>query len=413
MSQPSTVISEKAVGRIVEQALASVPGCIHHASGLDRVTGRELPRWEIDLDTDNRAMSIVAQIAVQWPSPVTEVATSARQALHTWVERYTDIPVIKADVSVAAVVPGDTSDAEPTRVTSEDLAAREQEPTLNEITASPLHAHSVTTHRTLTTLVHPKPFGDITLTPVHVNRTTTELIHPQHTRIEPFIDVVAHQPPVRPVPPVHTRKKLAPISVERTTVHSPVTPQPIRPCIYPSADTTPVVHVNTSATPRTTDPIVTRSRPVESPLTPTPITPTMTPTVQRTPVTHLVGDIGPRRTAPIVVESLPMETVRAFPLKPTAPIRVRSTTVTHPEPSAQPVDQQKVLEALKEDERSVTRERRRERHPRKVRTVVSHGTTFGTTGARGSSGTTPYSPSAATPHTSESTTYDGSTKGQT
>lgn len=408
MPQPSTVISEKAVGRIVEQALASVPGCIRHASGLDKVTGRELPRWEIDLDSENRAMSIVAQIAVRWPSPVTEVAATARQALHAWVERYTDIPVIKADVTVAAVVPGDVDNSQPTRVTSEDIAARQHEPTLEAVTASPLETQEVTTNRQVTSLLHPKPFGDVTLTPVHVNRTATELIHPQHTRIEPFKDVVAHRTPVMPVPPVHTRKELTPISVHRTNVQSPVTPEPIRPTIYPSVDRTPVVHVDTSAKPRKTERIVTHSRPVEPPLTPTPITPSITPTAKRIPVTHLVGEIGPRRTDPIVVESMPVESVRAYPLKP-SPITVDKTEVTHPKAPETPVDQHKVMQALEDDEkqavaharagwpqpfaesdatkkrkakeaeRAARAQRRRERDARKIRTVVSPGTVYPST----------------------------------
>lgn len=408
MPQPSTVISEKAVGRIVEQALASVPGCIHHASGLDKVTGRELPRWEIDLDSENRAMSIVAQIAVRWPSPVTEVAVSARQALHSWVERYTDIPVIKADVAVAAVVPGDVDNSQPTRVTSEDIAARQHEPSIEAVTASPLETREVTTNRQVTSLLHPKPFGDVTLTPVHVNRTATELIHPQHTRIEPFKDVVAHRTPVMPVRPVHTRKELTPISVNSTYVQSPVTPEPIRPTIYPSVDRTPVVHVDTSAKPRKTERIVTHSRPVEPPLTPTPITPSITPTAKRIPVTHLVGEIGPRRTDPIVVESMPVESVRAYPLKP-SPVTVDKTEVTHPKAPETPVDQHKVMQALEDDEKQAVAharagwprpfaesdatkkrkakeaehaaraQRRRERDARKIRTVVSPGTVYPST----------------------------------
>lgn len=105
-TRPYLHITDRAVGRIVARAVRTVPGCIRHSSGIDKVTGRQLPRWEVDLDPDNTAMSIEVHVAVCWPSPLTAIAALVRDRVKQWVVAYTGIPVLRVDVVVAAVVPG-------------------------------------------------------------------------------------------------------------------------------------------------------------------------------------------------------------------------------------------------------------------------------------------------------------------
>ncbi|AKK02262.1 Asp23/Gls24 family envelope stress response protein [Corynebacterium epidermidicanis] len=97
-------ISERAITRIVAAAVASVPGTISHSAGIDRLTGRKFPRYDVQLDELQGTVSIETFIAVTWPSPVVKVAEAVRDAVRMHVETFTGLTVSQVNVVVGPVV---------------------------------------------------------------------------------------------------------------------------------------------------------------------------------------------------------------------------------------------------------------------------------------------------------------------
>ncbi|MHA6528462.1 Asp23/Gls24 family envelope stress response protein [Corynebacterium pyruviciproducens] len=115
--------SERALSTIIQQAILSVPGVVQRSSGLEKITGRSYPRFNIDADEPTDSVSIDSTIAVTWPSPVTAVAETVRDTVRTWVTRLTGITNVSVNVAVGPVVNA------PTRVQMNHLLSFGLEPT--------------------------------------------------------------------------------------------------------------------------------------------------------------------------------------------------------------------------------------------------------------------------------------------
>lgn len=99
-----TRISERAVTKIVAAATLSVPGTISTSSGMDRITGRSFPRFDVQLDHDADTATVEAFIAVSWPSPLLDVAETVRATIidHMWT--LAGIEVLVCNVVVGPVL---------------------------------------------------------------------------------------------------------------------------------------------------------------------------------------------------------------------------------------------------------------------------------------------------------------------
>ncbi|AGP31615.1 Asp23/Gls24 family envelope stress response protein [Corynebacterium terpenotabidum] len=281
--QPSPTRIDDRVFRVhALRAALSVPGVINHASGLNRLTGRTFPRAELSWDADHRAISVSLQIAVVWPSPVTEVARTTREITARWITAATGVTVRAVDVCVAAVVPVDPSDAAE-RVTDDLLAATDRLPELTTVTAAPLQPQSPTVHRTVPDPVHPTAPAHAELTPVRAGRPPV----PVHVTAPAPVQAVpvSAPPPVEVLHPVTPpRRPLRTIPVPQTVVPDPVLVRHVE-----------VSHPACPAGPRVTRTVPTPSGPpMENVPTPTGLPVTVFPTVNRRGLTAVTVRRHPR-----------------------------------------------------------------------------------------------------------------------
>ena len=156
----STVVEERAIARIIAQAIDSVPGTLHYASGLDRLTRRPLPRIETFMDSDGSAIAVEAMIAVVWPAPVAQVAAAVRRTITQWLTDFTGLPVVSVNVSVGAVVPASTLEAPRAAAVTAQLEQPSPELALRPIVAEPLPVRDLPEPRPLlpyrAVQVHPR-----------------------------------------------------------------------------------------------------------------------------------------------------------------------------------------------------------------------------------------------------------------
>lgn len=95
-------VRDKVVDRIAAHAAATTQGVVRHSGGLDRVTGRDLPRTETTVAGGH--VRAWVQIAVAWPGPLPEVSAAVRSHVSEQLETLAGLHVDAVDVAVAAVV---------------------------------------------------------------------------------------------------------------------------------------------------------------------------------------------------------------------------------------------------------------------------------------------------------------------
>ncbi|MEO6880500.1 MAG: Asp23/Gls24 family envelope stress response protein, partial [Mycobacteriaceae bacterium] len=108
------VVRDRVVVSIATHAALEVPGVSRHASGLDRVTGRDLPRVQVHV----RGTRVRAEldIAVEWPRPLAEVAAAVRSHVIDRLDALSGLQVDVVDVRVPTVTTAhDTDDDVPRR----------------------------------------------------------------------------------------------------------------------------------------------------------------------------------------------------------------------------------------------------------------------------------------------------------
>ncbi|WP_067864553.1 Asp23/Gls24 family envelope stress response protein [Nocardia shimofusensis] len=102
-------IRDRAVKRLAERAALDTPGVQAHAGGLDKITGRDLPRSRAVTSADR--VRVWLEIAVVWPAPVATVARQVQRNVTAALGDYAGLRVDGVDVAVAQVL----ADESPTR----------------------------------------------------------------------------------------------------------------------------------------------------------------------------------------------------------------------------------------------------------------------------------------------------------
>lgn len=102
-------IRDRAVKRLAEHAALDTPGVHAYAGGLDKITGRDLPRSRAVTSADR--VRVWLEIAVVWPFPVAEVARQVQRNVTAALGDYAGLRVDGVDVAVAHVL----ADESPTR----------------------------------------------------------------------------------------------------------------------------------------------------------------------------------------------------------------------------------------------------------------------------------------------------------
>lgn len=216
----STLLSEKAVTKIVERATASVPGTTDDGGGLDRIANRHFPRFDIAVDHARNSVTIDATIAATWPSPVTAVAAAVRDTITDWVTGMTGLKVQHVNVTVGQVT------SEGKRVTRSLIDQAPRTPSV---------------------------------VPVSVNRTTKEF----SPRTEINHSYAATTAPLRPIK-VSSPDSLRPVKVEKDQPLRPIhvdEHQPVRSISAPSGD----ISVRPIHVPRGQEPRKPRIAPAQPP----------------------------------------------------------------------------------------------------------------------------------------------------
>ncbi len=108
-SRGSLVIRDKVVQRIAAYAAAHTPGVLPHSSGLDRVTGRDLPRVTTHIAGGHLRAHV--DVAVTWPQPVAQVSAAVRAQVTEQVHTLTGLAVDAVDVAVPTVLHPHPSEA--------------------------------------------------------------------------------------------------------------------------------------------------------------------------------------------------------------------------------------------------------------------------------------------------------------
>ncbi|OHQ77194.1 hypothetical protein HMPREF2708_03925 [Corynebacterium sp. HMSC073H12] len=195
----TTVVSEKAIRRIVEMAVRTVPGTLDQS----RVLGRDYPIVSIDSDiapssaTTNvvSAVRVAVRAVASWPAPTAEIAVRIRSSVATWLVDMAGLENVTVDVDIDSVETGHV------RVTREDLA----------------HFSD-----------HPQ------LTPVRVNQQVVTA--PQVQRVPEVQSIAVPTPqPVRSisVPQPPSVRSITPPRPERVRSVPAPAPQPVRSVIAP------------------------------------------------------------------------------------------------------------------------------------------------------------------------------------
>ncbi|MGP5242590.1 Asp23/Gls24 family envelope stress response protein [Corynebacterium variabile] len=266
-SPSSTTIDDRVPRQFAVRGALSVPGVLSHSSGINRFTGRSLPRADLRWDACHRSVSVDIQIAVAWPSPVVDVAKTVRETVAQWITDATGIAVSTVNVSVGAVVPA-------ARVTTTDLADAPRSPELEPVVATPLAATSPTVERAVSGAAHPVTRERGPLTPVRAGRPQ----RPDHVATPPAPELDE----VRTAP----RTPLTMIDVTHPPVVEPEAPTP-----------RPVMHdIPTPPGPRLENIPTPQGLPVQAVPTPQGLPVTVFPQTQRHAVTPVTVNRHPRIT---------------------------------------------------------------------------------------------------------------------
>ncbi|UZJ26057.1 Asp23/Gls24 family envelope stress response protein [Rhodococcus antarcticus] len=101
----SLVVKDKVIDRIAVVAATSIPGVQRHTSGLDRVTGRGLPRTDVTVAGGHIRARI--DIAVTWPQSLPTVAAAVRDAVTERLTTLVGFTVDAIDVGITTIVPAE------------------------------------------------------------------------------------------------------------------------------------------------------------------------------------------------------------------------------------------------------------------------------------------------------------------
>ncbi len=102
------VVRDKVVERIATRAALDTAGVEHHAEGLGKLIGRDLPRIDVRVAGDRVRAHL--DIAARWPASLPDLTGNVRTNVARALTEYAGLTVDAVDVTVAAVVlaPTDT-----------------------------------------------------------------------------------------------------------------------------------------------------------------------------------------------------------------------------------------------------------------------------------------------------------------
>jgi len=100
-------VRDKVVDRIAAHAATTTSGVVPHSSGLNRVTGRDLPRVETTVAGGHVRARV--HIAVAWPPVLPDTAAAVRTNVTEQLRTLAGLTVDAVDVAVTAVVHDTTS----------------------------------------------------------------------------------------------------------------------------------------------------------------------------------------------------------------------------------------------------------------------------------------------------------------
>ena len=96
------IVKDRVIDRIAVAAATSIPGVQRHVNGLDRVTGRGLPRTDVTIAGGHVRARV--SIAVTWPQPLPTVAAAVRDAVTERLTTLVGLTVDAVDVAVTTVM---------------------------------------------------------------------------------------------------------------------------------------------------------------------------------------------------------------------------------------------------------------------------------------------------------------------
>ena len=97
------VVRDKVAQRLAVHAARLTEGVHPHAAGLDKITGRELPRATVAVAGDRASVQV--NIAVAWPQPAVAVGAAVQRNVVAALKDYAALTVDRVDVAVDAVLP--------------------------------------------------------------------------------------------------------------------------------------------------------------------------------------------------------------------------------------------------------------------------------------------------------------------
>ena len=101
MDPASYRISEKAVERIAQVAVLSVPGTVAIDAKLAGLAGRSFPRVDAHIDRAASSATLEVEIVTTYPAPVGAITDEVRQTVGTHVETLTGLAVTRINIAVA------------------------------------------------------------------------------------------------------------------------------------------------------------------------------------------------------------------------------------------------------------------------------------------------------------------------
>ncbi len=98
----SLTIKDKVVERLATKAALDTDGVLPRSAGLDKLTGRDLPRVRVQISGDRVRAGV--DIAARWPMPLPALTASVRRNVAHALSALGGLHVDGVDVSVPAVL---------------------------------------------------------------------------------------------------------------------------------------------------------------------------------------------------------------------------------------------------------------------------------------------------------------------
>jgi uncharacterized alkaline shock family protein YloU len=96
------VIKDKVVQRVAMRAALDTPGVAPHAAGIDKLTGRSLPRARVYLSATRVRAHL--DLAVTWPHSLPDVGSAVQRNVSEALHDCVGLTVDGVDVAVEAII---------------------------------------------------------------------------------------------------------------------------------------------------------------------------------------------------------------------------------------------------------------------------------------------------------------------